>query len=207
MKMVKVTFYLAVLLFIVLVITRGTDEEESQQIETDVSSPVVHLFTPHRPVTWKEATAALDMAIGYGEVGIEVEKTYSLQFLELFLAVAAVESGDNIMAYNEKEDAAGVLQIRPICLVDCNRIVGYERWGLFDRYIPSASFEMFSVYTHYYMNHYDLSGPESAARIWNGGPRGWEKESTLAYWKRVEALLTSSTHSDRMKTVESEGNP
>lgn len=32
---------------------------------------------------------------------------------------------------------------------------------------------------------------ETIARIFNGGPRGAEKEATLAYWHKVEAILES----------------
>lgn len=29
---------------------------------------------------------------------------------------------------------------------------------------------------------------EDAARIWNGGPDGWRKDSTIAYWHKVKAV-------------------
>lgn len=113
----------------------------------------------------------------------------SQELFDLFRAVAVIESNSNPLAYYEKEKAAGIVQIRPICVVDCNRIVGYERWSLDDRYDPVASFEMFKTYTAHYTAHYNLSGPEPAARIWNGGPLGWRKESTKPYWKKVKKEL------------------
>tara|TARA_Y100000310_G_scaffold207004_1_gene207426 strand:+ start:151 stop:501 length:351 start_codon:yes stop_codon:yes gene_type:complete len=30
---------------------------------------------------------------------------------------------------------------------------------------------------------------EDKARIWNGGPNGFKKDSTLGYWKKVNSLL------------------
>lgn len=30
---------------------------------------------------------------------------------------------------------------------------------------------------------------EDRARIWNGGPKGWKKESTRAYWAKVQKAL------------------
>ena len=115
----------------------------------------------------------------------------SQETLDLFQAVGEFESNSNPLAYNEKEKAAGIVQIRPICVVDCNRIVGYERWSLDDRYDPVASFEMFKTYTAYYTNHYNLTGQEAAARIWNGGPTGWRKESTKPYWEKVKKELSN----------------
>lgn len=32
---------------------------------------------------------------------------------------------------------------------------------------------------------------EVYARIWNGGPEGWRKSSTLAYWRRVRNALAA----------------
>ena len=117
--------------------------------------------------------------ISFMEVGIDrrairmhIKEDKANELFRLYSAIAAVESENNPNAFNPKENAAGLLQIRPICVVDCNRIVGFERWSLSDRYSPAASFEMFKLYVTYYQEHYDLSGPESAARIWNGGPRG-----------------------------------
>ena len=111
----------------------------------------------------------------------------------LWQSVCAVESGGNPMAYNAQEQAAGIAQIRPICLRDCNRIVGYTRWTLADRYNPIKARAMFETYTGHYMRHYKLTGGESAARIWNGGPEGWRKQGTLAYWRRVERFILELT--------------
>lgn len=108
----------------------------------------------------------------------------------LWRAICWQESRNNPSAYNPAEQAAGIAQIRPICLRDCNRIVGYKRWTLADRYSPTKAREMFEVYTGHYMRHYRLDGPEAAARIWNAGPRGWEKECSVAYWRNIQRQLT-----------------
>lgn len=113
----------------------------------------------------------------------------SSDLLKLFKAVCTVESENDPLAYNVKEKAAGIAQITPICVVDCNRIVQSKRWNLDDRYDPSRSFEMFKVYTTHYMAYYNLSGPEAAARIWCGGPTGWREESTKPYWEKVKREL------------------
>ena len=110
----------------------------------------------------------------------------------LWLAVCIIESGGNPRAYNAREKAAGIAQIRPICLRDCNRIAGYRRWTLADRYDPIKSREMFNIYVHHYAKRVPRKActlMEARARIWNGGPTGWKKPSTRAYWKRVQAQM------------------
>ena len=49
--------------------------------------------------------------------------------------------------------------------------------------------EMFFFYTDHYMKAYGLEGPEARARIWNGGPRGYRKESTEQYWEKVKEAM------------------
>ena len=38
---------------------------------------------------------------------------------------------------------------------------------------------------------------EVYARIWNGGPDGWKKRSTLKYWKKVKKELKKKKKSKR----------
>ena len=107
-------------------------------------------------------------------------------------AVCDVESGCVLAAYNPGERAAGIAQIRPICLVDANRIVrlsgGPARtWTMADRYDPAKARAIFATYTTYYAR--DRQCPEVWARIWNGGPTGMAKPATLDYWRRVRAAM------------------
>ncbi len=111
---------------------------------------------------------------------------------DLWKAICTVESSNNPYAYNSKENAAGIAQITPICVVDCNRIIGYEKWTLADRYDPKASHEMFKLYTAYYKRYYGLKSDEAAARIWNGGPTGWKKRATHKYWRKVSRELRTT---------------
>jgi hypothetical protein len=37
-----------------------------------------------------------------------------------------------------------------------------------------------------------LATPVQVARIWNGGPAGWHKSATVAYWRKVKAVLAAS---------------
>lgn len=107
----------------------------------------------------------------------------------LWAAICEVESGGDPLAYNIPEESAGIAQIRPICVRDCNRIVGEQKWSLYDRWSVEKSKEMWVVYTSHYMVAYGLTTAEDRARIWNGGPKGWKKTSTLGYWGKVQKAL------------------
>ena len=106
---------------------------------------------------------------------------------QTFLAIVAQESGGNPHALNVHENAVGILQIRPVMVDDCNRIVGYIRWTLADRTNPAKSREMYDCFQKHHTHPGD--GSEQWARRWNGGPRGTEKTSTLAYWQNIQRRM------------------
>jgi hypothetical protein len=116
----------------------------------------------------------------------------------LWHAICTVESGGDPDAYNPKERAAGIAQIRPVCLKDVNRIARLrgvdERFTYADRNDPEAARRMWRLYLEHYGQDYRrrTGRPATAevyARIWNGGPTGWRKRSTRGYWQRVQAVL------------------
>ncbi len=100
-------------------------------------------------------------------------------------AIIYVESRGDSMAYNKREDAVGVLQIRPIMLREVNRLLGYDKYTLKDRWSKAKSIEMFEVIREHTTNPTD----EKLARNWNGGWNGYKKQSTLKYWNKVKKLL------------------
>lgn len=113
---------------------------------------------------------------------------------ELFVeSVIKVESNDNDSAYNKKEEAVGCLQIRPIMVNEVNRILERDnimfRYTMEDRWDRELSIEMFEIMAEQIDCCEGLSQEEffeMVARKWNGGYRGHEKPSTLAYWERVK---------------------
>jgi len=116
----------------------------------------------------------------------------------LWQAITHVESRGDAGAYNAREGAAGVAQIRPVALRDVNRIArlgGREiRFSARDRFDPEKSREMWGLYLAHYGKHYRKQTGRSPtdeiyARIWNGGPSGWAKPTTRGYWDRVQAAL------------------
>ena len=98
----------------------------------------------------------------------------------LWDAICQIESNHNPRAING--DAVGIAQIRPICLEDCNRIIGHEQWVKSDRFDPEKSKEMFVFYTDYWSDGSD----EQRARVWFGGPRMLNSDE---YWLKVQEKL------------------
>ena len=113
----------------------------------------------------------------------------SLDYDRLFKAVSVVESGGNPKAYNKGEDAAGIVQIRPCVVADCNRVQKKVRFSLKDRWSKDKSKQMFKIYLGYWVPRSGKATDEVAARIWNGGPSGYKKQSTHKYWARVKGTL------------------
>ena len=100
-------------------------------------------------------------------------------------AIIYVESRGDVNAYNAKENAVGCLQIRPIMLREVNRLLGYNKYKLTDRWNKVKSIEMFNVIKQNTTNPTN----EKLARNWNGGWNGYKKQSTLKYWHKVKEQL------------------
>jgi hypothetical protein len=108
----------------------------------------------------------------------------------LVSALIYVESRGIDSAYCKSEDAVGCLQIRPIMVKEINRILKIQknpqRYELKDRWDRKKSLEMFYIWKDF---HHPNSTNERIARNWNGGPKGYQKQSTLKYWKKIERQL------------------
>lgn len=102
-------------------------------------------------------------------------------------AIAYVESKNDPKAVSG--DQVGLLQIRPIMVKDCNRILAKrgssKRYSLRDRYNPVKSREMFVLY----QSHYNPKGNiERAIRLWNGGS-GYSVNGTQSYYNKVRRAM------------------
>ena len=121
---------------------------------------------------------------------------------KLIPALIAVESGGDAQCVGDGGDALGVLQIRQICVDDINRILGGHWYTHHDAIDPDVSKQICIRYLIHYGAAYEVEtyGPATAevlARIWNGGPRGWAKQSTEKYWKKVEVQLSMEEANDK----------
>lgn len=111
--------------------------------------------------------------------------SYGADIDRLIPALIQVESRGNNRAIGDNGKAVGCLQIWPILVADVNRISG-QHFTLADRYDREKSIEMCRIYlSNYAANKSD----EAAARIWNGGPSGHKKATTIKYWEKVKHEL------------------
>ena len=116
-----------------------------------------------------------------------VQEVCASELDSLLNAIATIESSNDPNAYNAAEDAAGLYQISRIYLKDVNRILGYRKYILADRFDPQKSEEMVRIYLGHYGKNKTL---EDIARIHNGGPRGWSRPATKKYWLKIKKWLT-----------------
>jgi hypothetical protein len=114
---------------------------------------------------------------------------------KLINVLIQVESGGNDSVIGDRHlvnKAYGCLQIRKPCVVDVNRKLGtnYQAEDCLGN--RELSEKIFRTYIGIYATKSRLGREptfEDMARIWNGGPRGFTRESTLPYWKKVEEFL------------------
>lgn len=107
-------------------------------------------------------------------------------------ALSDIESGGDYTAWNRREDAHGLYQIRPSYLADANALLGRKMtiWQMHD---PGDAAAAVRAYLAHYGDAYaKRTGKpvtrEVLARIHNGGPRGAEREATADYGARFVAL-------------------
>lgn len=104
-----------------------------------------------------------------------------------------VESGGNDNAIGDEGKAVGCLQIHECVIQDVNRVYK-TTFTKEDRLNREKSIQICTLYLTYYGEKYEKKTGKKAteevlARIWNGGPNGWKKESTIKYWNKVKKLL------------------
>ena len=118
---------------------------------------------------------------------IEGSKTYTPGDLLIKAVIMKESQGDDnaVGDKNLENKAYGSMQIRADVINDLNKYCkgNYSRKDSNNR---ARSVEMFKKYTKYWMAYDD----ESAARIWNGGPNGCNKESTVSYWNDVKKNMS-----------------
>jgi len=112
---------------------------------------------------------------------------------DLISALIQVESKGNDLAVGDKGKAVGCLQIWNIVIKDVNRVY-HTSYKAADRWDRDKSIQICRKYLAYWGKHYEkVTGKkctlEVLARIWNGGPKGYTKDSTIKYWNKVKKEL------------------
>lgn len=108
----------------------------------------------------------------------------------LIVALFLVESGGRLHPPDGRDGEVGPLQVRACVIADLNRW-GYP-YTLDDARDLEKSKQICTIYLAHYATRARLGREptlQDMARIWNGGPDGWRKRSTLPYWHKVKARL------------------
>lgn len=115
--------------------------------------------------------------------------------LPLIQALIQVESGGDDFAVGDKHlkhKAYGCLQIRKPCVDDVNLATGEAYTAEMMRGNRELSIKIFREYMKLYATEKLIGRPvtdQDRARIWNGGPTGYKRASTLPYWNKVKKHL------------------
>jgi hypothetical protein len=138
-------------------------------------------------------------AVSFGQT------TEPYDWTDIMEAIVKVESSGNPRAFNPKNNCAGILQITPILVKDCNQILSRRkskvRYTLQDRYNVEKSKEMFVLYQETYNPQHDL---ERAIRLWNGGPK-YGIKSTEKYFQKVMSKYEPPTPTEGYDNITNEG--
>ena len=104
-------------------------------------------------------------------------------------AIIEVERGGNAKAVDVSGKSCGIMQITPILVKECNRILqlrkSSKRYAMNDRFSTSKSKEMFLLYQSFYNPRNDV---EQAIRSWNGG-MNYTKRGTQRYYEKVMSKM------------------
>ena len=105
----------------------------------------------------------------------------------LVQAFIYVESKGNRWAVNKKTQAVGVLQLKPVVIDECNRLIGRKKYRLADRTNIRKSKEMFHIIMKHKNPSYNIA---KACKIWNykGG---------IEYRRKVEKKYRELTRKRR----------
>ena len=93
-------------------------------------------------------------------------------------------SGDRGQVSGDDGRAVGALQVHKGTVDDVNR---YYRTNF--SYCDRSDFTKARLIARLYIRMWmDIHKEEIAARIFNGGPRGWRNKSTVKYWRKIQGV-------------------
>ena len=110
---------------------------------------------------------------------------------DVLAAIRVVESNNNPNAVGDNGNAIGIYQIWKPYWKDA-----IERSGIDGKYLDCYNVDYADRIVRAYMKRYATERrigrkvtQEDIARIHNGGPIGWKKDSTNKYWAKVKKIL------------------
>ena len=107
--------------------------------------------------------------------------------------LAQVESGSNPDAIGDNGKAVGIYQLHKCVVDDVNEIYSME-FKYSDRFKPQLAKVIAQLYLRYWGIQYEKKTGkkvtlEVLARCFNGGPKGYKKESTVKYWNKIKKVM------------------
>ncbi len=124
-------------------------------------------------------------------------KSLNETILFLIPFLVQVESGGDWQAVGDGGLALGGLQIHAACWQDGTEYLGVD-WGYrTGAHDPEQAQAVCAAYlTRYGAAYQRKTGEEPTtevlSRIWNGGPRGYEKKATAPYWEKVRKAIEAA---------------
>lgn len=113
--------------------------------------------------------------------GQDVKEEFSWD--DVIDAIIQVESRGDKNAFNPNGNCAGILQITPLVVKDCNRILKKASYTLEDRFDVEKSKEMFLIIQRFYNKENDI---ELGIRLWNVGTSVLKNRNLgTEYYKKV----------------------
>ncbi|MBO6188821.1 MAG: transglycosylase SLT domain-containing protein [Prevotella sp.] len=104
-------------------------------------------------------------------------------------AIIEVESEGRADAVDKSGKSCGAMQITPILVKECNRILelkkSRKRYTMGDRFSVKKSKEMFLLFQSFYNPKHSV---EQAIRSWNGG-MGYTLKGTQRYFEKVMSKM------------------
>jgi len=116
-----------------------------------------------------------------------------MTYLSLIMALITIESQGNDFAKGDRGKALGCLQMHAAYVQDAAEHAD-TYWVHEDAYQRDVAVKIFMAYMDRYATVERLGRQptmEDIARIHNGGPNGYKKASTKAYWAKVKEQLDS----------------
>ena len=170
----------------------GETPEAHKSVLNDSSIAAIHYYIP----TFYDLLDAIEWVESRGDAN-------AMGDWVTLGVIRYTEANEPILA--KEAWAIGAYQIHKIYVDDVNRIME-KTWitppvffSYNDRWNKYQSREMVLTYLRYYegqtptdLGAYpfgNMSWQERLARIHNGGPDGWKKESTKPYWEKVKARM------------------
>ena len=118
----------------------------------------------------------------------------SINLMALIMVIIQIESSGNDLAIGDDGLAFGCLQMHSAYVQDAAQYAKAD-WVHEDAFDRETSIDIFIAYMSRYATKERLGREvtaEDIARIHNGGPNGWKKSATDAYWDKVRKNIIDS---------------